>query len=154
LPELRRQVIHADLHPENVLATQTGEIAGVIDFGDMLQAPLIMEVAVAASYLRPSAASVAAEDIALSWIGSLVAAYHSVLPLRDEELELLFDLLRARIAASITILRWRAAERGAQDVYSQNNLQAERSGAGFLGYLTGLGRQRFQREIRKAIKNK
>lgn len=154
LPALRRQVIHADLNPDNVLATQAGSIAGFIDFGDMLRAPLVMEVAVAASYLRPGTASQDAVAAALAWICPLVAAYHAVLPLHDEELELLFDLLRARIAASITILRWRAAERGAQDAYSQQNLRVESSGAGILGGLSELGRDRFRLELKKAIKNR
>jgi Ser/Thr protein kinase RdoA (MazF antagonist) len=41
---LRRQVIHSDLHGDNVLTVSDDEnrIAGVIDFGDMVRAPLIM----------------------------------------------------------------------------------------------------------------
>lgn len=154
LPDLRRQVIHADLNPDNVLATPTGQIAGVIDFGDMLRAPLIIEVAVAGSYLQPAVVSDGEAGGPLSWVGPFVAAYNAVLPLRDIELELLFDLLRGRVATSITIVRWRAAMRGADDAYSQVNLPAADAAIGFLQELTTLGRHGFQSEIQKYIKNK
>ena len=53
-PVLRTQVIHNDLNPGNVLLTdaEPPSVAGVIDFGDMLRAPLVVDVAIAASYLR------------------------------------------------------------------------------------------------------
>ena len=73
LPQLRRQVIHSDLHGDNVLA-EANRIVGVIDFGDMLDAPLVMEVAVAAAYLRPDEH----EPDILALIGPFVGAYHSV----------------------------------------------------------------------------
>jgi Ser/Thr protein kinase RdoA (MazF antagonist) len=146
LASLRRQVIHADLNPDNVLAAPTGEVAGVIDFGDMLCAPLIMEVAITAAYLRPIAGS----DV-LSWVRPFVAAFHAALELREEELALMFDLMRVRVAASITIQRWRASVRGAEDVYSARHLQGESDAAVFLAGLNSLGRDRFLAEILKAI---
>ena len=148
LPELRRQVIHADLNPGNVLINHGNQVAGFIDFGDMLHAPLIMEVAIAGSYLRPAAA-----DDVLAWLNPFVAAYHDVLPLHDSELELLFDMLRARLATSITILGWRSAVRGADDAYSQQNLQAESEAANFLLRLDELGRGQFIDQLQKYIKN-
>lgn len=148
LPELRRQVIHADLNEGNVLIQQGGRVAGFIDFGDMLYAPLIMEVAIAGSYLRPSAG-----DDVLAWFKPFVAAYHEVLPLQDSELELLFDMLRARLATSITILGWRSAVRGADDAYSRKNLQAESDAANFLLRLDALGRDEFIDQVQKYIKN-
>jgi Ser/Thr protein kinase RdoA (MazF antagonist) len=53
-PALRSQVVHNDLNPENVLlaADDDSRVAGVIDFGDMVASPLVVDVAVAASYLR------------------------------------------------------------------------------------------------------
>ena len=148
LPSLRKQVIHADLNSDNVLveAHRQDTIAGVIDFGDMTRAPLIMEVAIAASYLRESDADV------LLLIRPFVTAYHRVLPLLDEELALLFDLIRARLAASITILRWRAATRGADDQYSSQNLLNERSAETFLQRLDALGRDAFLASIRDACR--
>jgi Ser/Thr protein kinase RdoA (MazF antagonist) len=148
LPALRKQVIHADLNPDNVLTSQDDHIAGFIDFGDMLRAPLVMEVAIACSYLRP-----ASNDAVLAWVNPFIAAYDRVLPLQEAERELLFDLLRARLVASLSILRWRAAVRGAEDAYSQQNLQGEADAASFLFRLNELGRGRFIDQVQKYIKN-
>lgn len=96
---LRSQIIHNDLSPGNVLVT-AGErtaVAGVIDFGDMLRAPLIFDVAIAASYCRAEA-----ED-ALGQLVAFVAGFDAVTTLEDAELELLYDLVRMRIATTITL---------------------------------------------------
>ena len=149
LPALRRQVIHSDLHGDNVLADADHQnaIAGVIDFGDMVRAPLIMEVAVAASYLRN------AQGDALSLIAPFVNAYNSFNPLQAEELELLFDLVRARLAATISILRWRIAQRGEDDEYASLHWQGESDAEAFLLRLDSLGRSEFLSVINKRIKN-
>ncbi len=149
LPSLRTQVIHADLNSDNVLVEKDDQdaIAGVIDFGDMTRAPLVMEVAVAASYLR-------VEDTdALLLIRPFVAAFHRVLPLLEDELTLLFDLIRARLAATITILRWRAAIRGKDDLYSSQFLLSEGSAETYLQRLDAFGRDAFTEKIRVVCKS-
>ena len=147
LPSLRRQVIHGDLNGENVLvhAGKWDSISGVIDFGDMLRAPLIVEVAIATAYLR-----VADGDV-MSLIAPFVAGFNSVLPLQDAELELLFDLIRARLAATIAILHWRGAVRGTDDEYSRHYLQHERSAETFLARLDSQGRSEFGERIKNTL---
>lgn len=137
LSALRTQVIHNDLNPGNVLLTsaEPPAVAGVIDFGDMLRAPLIVDVAIAASYLR-------ATDDGLAAAGAFVRGFESELPLGDEERELLFDLVTTRLAATVTILYWRAAARSADDPYLKKAL-AERSAERFLRHLSHLGGERF-----------
>ena len=139
LPALRRQVIHADLNPDNVLANSDAgrAIAGVIDFGDMTRAPLIVEVAIASAYLRVAGADV------LALIRPFVAGFQKILPLQDDEIGLLFDLVRARLAATITILRWRAATRGSEDAYSNRFLLSESDAEVFLAGIDALGRDAF-----------
>ena len=143
LPSLRQQVIHADLNPDNVLIANDvpDAVAGIIDFGDMTRAPLIMEPAIAASYLRVDTAD------PLSLIRAFVSGYNSVLPLKSEEFVLMFDLIRARLAATITILRWRAATRGLGDQYSSLGLQSERSAETFLARIDEMGRDSFCRSL-------
>lgn len=150
LTALRRQVIHSDLHGDNVLAAgqQALGIAGVIDFGDMVRAPLIMEVAVAASYLRCD------DSDALSLIVPFVSAYNALLPLQADEVGLLYDLVRARLSATISILRWRVAQRGADDIYSSLSMQRESDAESFLLRLNSLGRSKFMKQIKKGIKNR
>ena len=53
---MRGQIIHGDVHPYNVLVGAGGQVTGIIDFGDMVHGPLILDLANAAGdFLTPSA---------------------------------------------------------------------------------------------------
>ena len=134
MDSLRSQVIHSDANPENVLQCDSG--IGFIDFGDMMRAPLVFDVAIAAAYLR--------SDDPLELVLPFVSAYHRENPLRDEEMELLFDLLRARLATSIALFYWRLRERDAHDEYRNKLLATEQSSITFLVALDTLGRAAFR----------
>ncbi|MDJ0750451.1 MAG: phosphotransferase [Woeseiaceae bacterium] len=131
--ELRTQVIHSDANPGNVLLCESG--IGFIDFGDMVRAPLVFDVAIAAAYLR------AGDPLEL--IVPFVEAYHEALPLQKRELQLLFDLVRARLATSIALFHWRLRERDPDDEYRNKLLATERTPDVFLAALDELGRERF-----------
>jgi len=105
LPMLRTQAIHNDFNIYNVLVDpdDTDRIAGVLDFGDMVRAPLIDDLAVAASYQLGS------DGDPLADIVPFVAAYHAVLPLQRAEIDLLFTLMTARLTMVVAISGWRAA---------------------------------------------
>lgn len=138
---LPRQVIHADANPENLLS-HDGAI-GFIDFSDMVHAPRVFDPAIAASYLRPAGAA------SLELIGPFIAAYHAANPLTESEIAVLFDLVRARLATSITLLCWRLGDRPPGDAYRQKSLATERTASQFLGALDALGRKRFTNKIRR-----
>jgi 4-aminobutyrate aminotransferase-like enzyme/Ser/Thr protein kinase RdoA (MazF antagonist) len=106
LAGFRAQVIHNDLNPGNVLVDPENHdrIAGIIDFGDIVHAPLINEVAVAAAYQVLSQADPIASAC------DLVVGYHSVNPLQDSELEWLPLLIMTRLAISVVISSWRAQQ--------------------------------------------
>lgn len=105
LAPLRQQVIHNDLNPHNVLVwPDTGAIAGVIDFGDMVQSPLVCDVAVACSYLFAS------DSEPLAPLCRFLAAYGSVEPLRQDEIAALPVLIAARLAMTVIITNWRVAQ--------------------------------------------
>jgi Ser/Thr protein kinase RdoA (MazF antagonist) len=139
--ELRTQVIHNDLNPGNVLVTDSlpPAVAGVIDFGDMLRAPLVVDLAIAASYLR-------AIDSELSVTRSLVAGFQTIIPLHDAEKNVLFDLVRTRLATTITIMYWRASARPSDDPYLRKALQ-ERSSERFLLHVSAIGHKSFSSRI-------
>lgn len=101
LPRLRAQVIHNDFNPHNVLS-DGGRIAGIIDFGDMVRAPLVQDLATAAAY------QIAAEGPVLAAPGEMIAAFHAVCPLTEDELLVLPDLIAARLMLTIAISSWRA----------------------------------------------
>jgi len=128
LPTLRAQVIHSDLNSDNLVVREddNDRVAGVIDFGDMLHAPLVADVAIGCSYNRPAAGD------PLCLMSEFLAGYHSVTPLEQSEVDILFELIQARICASVTILDWRAALRGSDDPYLAAFYNTERSTGDFL----------------------
>ena len=140
---LPRQPIHGDANPENILVTD--DEIGFIDFGDMVRAPRIFDVAIAASYLRSDG------DDALVYLRPFVAAYHATAPLGAAEAGLLFDLVRARLATTITLLYWRLRERSPDDPYRRKSLQTERTASHFLAAIDGLGREPFDKQINSLL---
>ncbi|MBO1074374.1 phosphotransferase [Roseomonas marmotae] len=101
---LRRQVIHNDFNPHNVLADAVDDshIAGVIDFGDMVHAPLVQDLATACAYhIQP-------DGHPLRGPAEIAAGFHAVCPLQPEELDILFDLIAVRGVISVAISGWRA----------------------------------------------
>ncbi len=139
LADLRSQVIHADANPGNVLVADAG--IGFIDFGDMIRAPLIFDVAIACAYLRSFA------DDPLEYIAPFIEAYHSIARLENQEADLLFDLVRARLAATVTLLYWRLAERAENDPYRKKTLEKESGAERFLARLDSLGRASFRQKL-------
>lgn len=104
LDNVRWQVVHNDLNPSNVLVDDTAtRIAGVIDFGDMVRSPLIVDVAVAAAYLLRN------DDDPLADVSDFIAAYNAVEALDESEIELVFDLILTRSTMTVLITHWRAA---------------------------------------------
>ena len=142
--ELPTQVIHGDANPENVLVR--GERIGFIDFGDMVRAPRIFDVAIAAAYLRSDG------DDPLVFIRPFIAGYHAAAPLAAGETRLLFDLIRARLATTVTLLFWRLRGRPGDDDYRRKSLQVERTASRFLARLDELGRKSFDNKIRELLK--
>ncbi len=145
LKSLPHQVIHNDANPENILLSDDNLITGIIDFGDMLRAPRIVELATAASYLR------SATNDPLAFIVPLVAAYRSKLPLLEEEVALLYGLVRTRLAMTLTILYWRLEARDENDPYRQKALKTEGNAFAFLRNLSTMGESGFRARVTQEI---
>nr|WP_246048964.1 phosphotransferase [Brenneria rubrifaciens] len=118
LISLRRQTIHNDLNPHNVLVNtrQPTQVAGIIDFGDALHAPLVCELATALAYQVSDSAD------PFEYVIPFVAAYHQRLPLTPQEISLLPDLIATRMALAMTISQWRASGYPANRDYLLRNL--------------------------------
>lgn len=102
IPGLRAQVIHNDLSYHNAVVEPASmlEISGVFDFGDIIHAPLIQDLAV-------TAAEVPAGRVdPIARCAEIVAGFHSVTPLEDVEFSLLPDMIAARLALGIIIDAW------------------------------------------------
>lgn len=104
LKVLRAQVIYNDLNPSNVLVSEADDptLTGIVDFGDMIHGPLVCDLAVAAAY------QLADNEDPLAPAIEFAAAYHRVNPLEPEELDLVAELIIARLVTTICITSWRA----------------------------------------------
>ncbi len=113
LAGLRAQVIHNDVTAVNALVRPDDpeKVAGIIDFGDIVFDPLIVELAVTA------ADTTTAEEAPLEAIGQLLAGYDAVLPLESQEVDLLFDLVALRHANNAVICAWRKTHSADRDNY-------------------------------------
>ena len=122
LPQLRAQPIHNDFNIYNVLVdpADTDRIAGVLDFGDMVHAPLIDDLAVAAAY-QLGTGQLGTESSPLAEIVPFVAAYNAVLPLQRAEIDVLFTLMTARLVMVVAISGWRAARQPDNAAYVLRN---------------------------------
>lgn len=123
LATLRAQVVHNDLNPHNVLvdARDPACITGILDFGDMVETPLICDAAVTASYQIDPANPRAS-------LQTFAAAYHSVLPLTRREADLLPDLTATRMLTTLAIASARAASYPDNAAYILRNVPAAAAG--------------------------
>ena len=99
LAALPAQAIHNDANDRNVLVAGD-RVTGLLDFGDLCRAPRICGLAVAAAY------AVAAHGPRA--LRQVVEGYQGVAPLTAPELELLLDLVRARLALSVILAGWQS----------------------------------------------
>ena len=102
-PMLRAQVVHGDLNLDNVLLDDRGRITAIVDFGDVGFSAQVADFAVGLASLvrgRPDDGVFRAARLAID-------GYQSRIPLEPLELELLGDLVAARLAAIVTISAWR-----------------------------------------------
>jgi len=102
-PMLRAQVVHGDLNLDNVLLDGQGRISAIVDFGDVGFSAQVADFAVGLASLvrgRPDDDVFRAARLAID-------GYQSRIPLEPLELELLGDLVAARLAAIVTISAWR-----------------------------------------------
>ncbi len=99
LPSLRASVNYNDAHQHNLLikgGPVAETITGIIDFGDAIYSQTINELAIACAYAMmnypdPLAAAV-----------MVVKGFHDAFPLQEEELEVLFPLITARLVISVS----------------------------------------------------
>jgi Ser/Thr protein kinase RdoA (MazF antagonist) len=100
----RRQLVHNDFSPDNVLVdADASHVAGIIDFGDVTVTALVSDVAIAAAYQLSAGPDLLGPAL------NLISGYHAITPLAGHELDLLAELMLARILARIVISEWRAA---------------------------------------------
>jgi len=112
LPALKRlkpQAIHNDVNDYNIIVsgslTQAARVAGLIDLGDMCASPRICNLAISCAYAVLGQAQ--PEQV----LETLIAGYHAKNPLTAHELDLLWPLLKMRLAVSVVNSSIMAKER-------------------------------------------
>ena len=117
LARLPRQPIHNDFNMHNLLVdpARPAQASGILDFGDMLAAPRINDLAVAAAY------QLDAEGDALGTVADFAASYHAQAPLQPAEADLLWPLVQARLLMVVAISGWRAARQPQHAAYLLRN---------------------------------
>lgn len=116
LPQLRSQVIHNDLNPNNVIVDGE-QVRNILDFGDIVRAPLIHDLAVAVAY------QLGTDDDVLAPALSFIEAYHRRNPLQVLEQRLLLDLVGTRLVMILGISAWRASLHPENRPYILRNAQ-------------------------------
>jgi len=99
LQALPHQAIHNDLNDWNILIAQRINqppiVSGLIDFGDMCRAPVVCDLAIAGAY------AIMRQNDTEQALSALVTGFHKTCPLSEEELSLLWPLVRMRLAVSV-----------------------------------------------------
>ena len=103
LATLRRQVIHQDAHGSNLLrhGVDSEEVAGMIDFGDMVEGPLINDLAICVSHFMERGK----EPVRIA--RSLCEGYNSVVHLHADETDVLLDMVIKRHILTLQLYEFR-----------------------------------------------
>ncbi len=121
-PRLRRSVIHGDANDYNLLVDpQNNTICGLIDFGDMVYSFTVGELAIAIAYAvldKPDPIKVA-DDI--------INGYASEFVLREDERELLWPLVRLRLAMSSCLAAYQLKQQPDNDYLRISQKAIERT---------------------------
>ena len=100
---MRSQIIHGDVHPFNSLIDEQGGLAGVIDFGDLVHAALVQDIANAAADF------VLTHDDAGVTLFELVRGYCSLVRLEEAEADVVLDLVQARLLLAVLVEAMKAS---------------------------------------------
>ncbi len=106
LGNFRAQAIHNDVSFHNTVVDPENptHVTGIFDFGDMVYGPLIQDLANAAVEIP-----VGSRD-ALARSAEIVAGFHEITPLEDDEIAALPGMFAARLAQCLILESWSDAK--------------------------------------------
>lgn len=111
---LKKSVIHNDGNDYNILVSLPDtspesfgkrSINGILDFGDMVKTYTICELAITCTYAMMN------KEDPLAAASQVIAGYHSVLSLTDNELRVLFPMIGMRLCMSACISSFNAGQK-------------------------------------------
>lgn len=102
IPLFKRGVIHGDLNGLNIVLKDKSsahdgyQVAGFIDFNDSVRTCVIFELGISLAYIMQENLQPVYCSSAVEFVGPMIRAYNTVLPLSAEELDCLYYLVLAR----------------------------------------------------------
>lgn len=103
---LRRSCIHGDPNDYNILVDESfSEVVGIIDFGDMVSSYTIGDLAIAMAYV------VLNQETPLTAATQVVTGYNKALALREEEIDVVWELMLMRLCVSVCLAAYQQQHR-------------------------------------------
>jgi Ser/Thr protein kinase RdoA (MazF antagonist) len=118
LSTLPAALVHNDFNDNNVLVGDRDgvqRVTGILDFNDALYTVRVAEPAIAGAY------AMLRKDDPLTAMGLVIAGYHGVTPLTDDELAVAYPLAAARLA--VQALTWGLRGRTVPTAYGAMRMQ-------------------------------
>jgi len=114
IAQLPTQAVHSDMNGQNILINGD-QLAGFLDFGDLVHAPRLVDLAGAALL------QIRSEEDDFENATDVVSAYHSVAPLSDLECMLLPEFMIARCVINVIVTEFLADSDPANRAYIMKN---------------------------------
>jgi hydroxylysine kinase len=117
MADLPAQAVHSDMNGQNILVDPENRdrIAGFLDFGDLVHAPRIVDLA-GASLLQIGRST---DD--LKAVADVMRAYHCATPLSQIEINLLLEFMIARCVINVAVTEGLASREPANRAYIMKN---------------------------------
>ena len=143
LAGLRSQIIHNDGNTHNIIVDPDNptKVSGLVDFGDMMHAPLIFDLAVSAGSM-----TLDSKD-PVETLCDVASGYDNILSLENDEINLLSHLAVGRITQELLVAAKRQADDPDAPAYVVDDQIAYRRS---LDQLLSLGHQQLRRRLRDA----
>jgi hydroxylysine kinase len=115
--DLPAQAVHSDMNGQNILVDPANRdrLAGFLDFGDLVYAPRIVDLAGAALL------QVGGSGDDLKAVANVVCAYHRATPLSQLEIDLLPEFMIARCVINVAVTEGLASREPANRAYIMKN---------------------------------
>ena len=97
--KLRKAVIHNDINDNNIIVSEdliSPSVRSIVDFGDAVNTQIINEVGTACAY------AIMDQNDPLEAALPLVSGYHSVYPLKENEIDHLYNVIAMKLVISVT----------------------------------------------------
>ncbi len=97
--KLRKAVIHNDINDNNIIVSEdliSPSVRSIVDFGDAVNTQIINEVGTACAY------AIMNQNDPLEAALPLVSGYHSVYPLKENEIDHLYNVIAMKLVISVT----------------------------------------------------